>query len=298
MRLDVNRTSLEIEQRGSGPPLVFLHAEFSDLRSWEHPLHALPGVFRVVTYSRRHYRPNPPPPRDWDNRADQHVEDLAELMRVLRLGPATIVGVSSGGLIALHFATTHPELVSSLVVCEPDVTSLFIPYEPGPGDVLRLLLEHPVGGMSTLLSALRGVWPAQRLFDRGNYRAGVETFMKGTLGPRFFARFSPERVEQMVENAPMSAVYFSRGASSSGCALADLRRITAPALVVHGEHSASMQKMYARKVHESIARARLVTIPDAAHFVNEHNPAAFEQALARFLASAAAGDRGAAAASG
>ncbi|HEU0029857.1 MAG TPA: alpha/beta hydrolase [Kofleriaceae bacterium] len=285
MRVGIRDTTLEVEQRGTGAPVIFVHGEFSDLRAWRPQVDALAPAFRTIAYSRRHYHPNPaPPPESWDNVADQHVDDLAALIGALGLPAASLVGLSSGGLIALRFAIQYPALVRRLVVCEPDATTLFTPYAPGPRDIVRLLVEHPLGGTSMLRGAARGIWPAQKLFARGDHAAGVETFMTGTIGARFFRRFSTERVHQMVDNAPTTAIYFARGAARSGLALAELEQLDRPTLVLYGDHSPCMHRMYAKTVHAHIAAARIAEIPDAAHFLNEHNPAVFASVVGRFLA--------------
>ena len=43
-------------------------------------------------------------------------DDAAELMRLLGIGPAPVIGISQGGMIAQYLALDHPELVSALVL--------------------------------------------------------------------------------------------------------------------------------------------------------------------------------------
>ena len=62
---------------------------------------------------------------EWSPRGDYSAivdaDDLAALIRKLKLAPAHIVGVSYGAYVALFLAARHPELVRSLVLSEPPV---------------------------------------------------------------------------------------------------------------------------------------------------------------------------------
>src|SRR5262249_2223497 len=47
-----------------------------------------------------------------------HIADLAELLDVLAVPEATLVGNSFGGLLALAFAAQHPDRVAGIVLCD------------------------------------------------------------------------------------------------------------------------------------------------------------------------------------
>ena len=51
------------------------------------------------------------------------VDDLAVIIRMLKIAPAHLVGHSYRGAIAYHLALRHPELVRTLVLAEPVITS-------------------------------------------------------------------------------------------------------------------------------------------------------------------------------
>ena len=62
-----------------------------------------------------------------------------------------------------------------------------------------------------------------------------------------------------------------------------LERITAPTLVVRGEHSPILPVPMARDILKRIPRARLVEIPGAYHHLVLDAPQPFSRALAGFL---------------
>ena len=85
------------------------------------------------------------------------------LLRELDLAPAQIVGLSSGGVIALDLAVRHPDAVSDAFVWEAPAVGVV----PGGDAITSQIMEpvqahleqHPgdfVGAQAILLSAIAG----------------------------------------------------------------------------------------------------------------------------------------------
>lgn len=120
----INGTTLHYVERGSGPPIVFVHGGLGDYRTFQPQFDALSSNFRVVAFSRRFHPPNDVPAGVPSYSMQGHVDDLAELVKALRLGPSHVVGHSYGAYVALAFSLQHPDLVRSLVLGEPPVLPL------------------------------------------------------------------------------------------------------------------------------------------------------------------------------
>jgi pimeloyl-ACP methyl ester carboxylesterase len=118
----------------------------------------LAAQHRVVLYDRRgHSNSSGPPTQNYHLDA----EDAAALLNGLGLAPATIVGWSAGGIIALDLAINHPELVSSLVIYEPPLHAK----------------KHPDLGLArTLIKVM--------LQRRRDPQRAAETFLRYALGAR------------------------------------------------------------------------------------------------------------------
>ncbi|MER6674143.1 alpha/beta hydrolase [Streptomyces sp. NPDC000983] len=97
---------------GSGDLVVLLHAGFVDHRFWAEQIPALAAEYRVIAPDvRGHgFSANASAPFRW-------ADDLAGLLRHLDAGPAVLVGVSMGGVIATETALEHPGLVRAVVSC-------------------------------------------------------------------------------------------------------------------------------------------------------------------------------------
>lgn len=122
--VDVNGASLYYEERGKGSPLLLVHGTgaYSDL--WSPVLNGLAHFHRVIAYDRRGFaRSSAAPP----GRLKDHARDAAELLEALGAAPATVVGWSGGGVVALDLAVSHPDHVASLVLAEPAVHLLTHP---------------------------------------------------------------------------------------------------------------------------------------------------------------------------
>ncbi|GAC1436062.1 MAG: alpha/beta hydrolase [Solirubrobacteraceae bacterium] len=96
---------------------MLIHGAGADANSWDAVVSDLATDHRVVTYNRRGYPGSGEPTAHWS----RHRDDAAALLRDLETGPATVVGLSAGGIVALDLAVQCPELVSSLILIEPGV---------------------------------------------------------------------------------------------------------------------------------------------------------------------------------
>jgi pimeloyl-ACP methyl ester carboxylesterase len=118
--------------------------------------------FEVITYDRRGTGRSGRD--DWPgDGAGQHAADAAALLDALVHVPATVVGVSSGAIVALALAARHPEAVERVVAWEPPAAGIL---PDGPAVTAALmepvrahLTAHPgdfVGAQAILLSAILG----------------------------------------------------------------------------------------------------------------------------------------------
>src|SRR5438067_1255652 len=115
--LEVPGAHLRYATKGTGEsPLVLAHGSATDMSTWDGVVESLAGHGRVVTYDRRGYGESQHKPVR-DHRV--HAADLIAVLERVAAGPATLVGWSSGGNIALAVAIRRPDLVSSLVLIEP-----------------------------------------------------------------------------------------------------------------------------------------------------------------------------------
>jgi pimeloyl-ACP methyl ester carboxylesterase len=158
----VDGTNLYFEEHGTGEPLVLVHGAWVAHHSWDAMLPLLSRRFRVVVYDLRgHGRSAVDPPDAGDVHDD--VSDLVGLLDHLALGPANILGISSGACIVLRTAVEQPRVVRRVLVHDPPYMQLLAgredaqPYLAGAGEVF--------GDVGALIGARDHAGAARRFWD-------------------------------------------------------------------------------------------------------------------------------------
>jgi len=160
----IGDTTLAVSIRGAGPAVLLIHGggEDADLLTGQAASLAAAG-YRAIAYDRRGTghsgRANWP-----GNGAEQHADDAAALLHALRIRRATVLGLSSGAVIALALAARHPELVRRVIAWEPPAVGV-LPDGAAINDAImapinEFLAEHPGdyhGAHAILLSTIMGI---------------------------------------------------------------------------------------------------------------------------------------------
>jgi len=107
--------TLAYDDRGSGTPLVLVHAFPLDRRMWE-PQAELAEVVRLLTPDVPGMGESGLPPDGWT--VDSFADTLAEWLTALGIEKAIIGGLSMGGYVALAFARRHPKRVLGLLLAD------------------------------------------------------------------------------------------------------------------------------------------------------------------------------------
>src|SRR5260370_9019292 len=145
-RVDLGGGQLEVEEHGSGEPVLLIHAAL--LADWFGPLLAQSNLrerYRLVSYHRVGFagssRATPPL-----SIADQasHARLLLEHLGISR---AHVVGHSSGGSIALQLALDAPDLLQSLALLDPAAASGPLPDRFGRRAVGPAFARYSAGGL-------------------------------------------------------------------------------------------------------------------------------------------------------
>ena len=152
---------LAVHVVGAGRPLLLIHggAEDADLLARQAAAFAATGR-TVITYDRRGTGRSTR--AGWPGGGvARHADDAARLLHEQGLAPATVLGFSSGGVIAIELAARHPEVVTTCLAWEPAALGQL---PDGPEIHAQLLApieaylrEHPddwTGGYHRMLDVL------------------------------------------------------------------------------------------------------------------------------------------------
>ena len=248
--------SVRVGPRGTAP-VVLLHAASLDLTYWDAQFAALSQTHDVVAF-------------DWPGHgrssglSDQvRFEDLAEVVAAIvhgaDAGPAHVVGISMGSMVAQYFALNHPELVRSLCLLGSACTL--------PETVRKAMRDRAAAarqdGMAAVLQTATGHWFTSEFRRR---RPDVIDRVEKT-----FLAFEPGQYAALWE---MIATLETRER---------LAEMVCPTLVLVGEQDASTPPAAARLIGDQIAGARVEAIAGVAHLVTIEAPQAVNKLLQTFF---------------
>ena len=255
---------------GCGVPVVVLHGGPGAHHDYLRPQMDALAVRRQIRYYDQRgggrSRVDSATPVDWE----QHVADLAALLAEWRMQQAVLLGYSWGGLLALLFATQHPQLVERLALVSPAPATA-----QSHAEFERRLNERM---QSPALAAERNALRASRLraSDPEAYRQ--KAFELSVAG--YFAdstrtgNLTPFRVT----GRTLSAVWQSLGNYDLR---AQISKLSVPTLVLHGRHDPIPMETACETTE--LLRGELVVFEDSGHvpYVEEFDR--FIEVLDRFL---------------
>ena len=200
--------SLHYVERGSGRPLLLVHAMGSDGRAWKQALCELAEAgARAIAYDRRGYGHSGAPQPYAATTVQEQAEDAAALLRALDAAPAILVGAGFGALVVLELLVRRPELASAAVLADPPLLA-FVPEATKALAAERTLLE-------------------QALRDGGPERA-ITAWLGADAEPAFVRRICASQLGFFADYAGQSSWSPARG---------ELRGIAIPVAVVIGPNT-------------------------------------------------------------
>jgi pimeloyl-ACP methyl ester carboxylesterase len=265
----VNGIELHYIEQGQGEPVILMHGGIGDYSSWGPQMGPFSGHYRVISYSRRYSYPNMNPVVVPNDSALVDADDLAALIRKLKLGRVRLVGTSAGAFAALALAIEHPQMVRSLVLAEPPVHQ-WVRDLPGGEAVFQDFL--------TTISN-----PAAGAFKNADTERAMRLFVDGMSGPGSFDRLAPERAAVVMRNAPAMKALLLSSDPFPNLSKDRARRLKIPTLVVTSEHAIKIHRLVDEEIVRVLPLAEAVTIPNAGHSSARDNPAAFNAAVLNFL---------------
>jgi pimeloyl-ACP methyl ester carboxylesterase len=261
-----NEIETYYERRGDGPPVVFVHGTFMSTTYSEHQMDALGDEFTTVVYDvRGHGHTGGSDRGSYD--MDLYASDLDALLAELGIENPILCGFSMGGCIAQVYAARHPETVAGLVLADT-FTAAPLPLKG------RLLFAN-----------LRFVGLLDR-FVRYTTLNRIQLWIGNRLAPGVAG--DGVTVQRLIEEAPTIPHAEVRKIARSVAGFPesdfDASRVTAPALVLYGEHApAVFREAHARLAgHLENADVDVTVVPGGGHASHIDNPAFFTDAVRAF----------------
>jgi pimeloyl-ACP methyl ester carboxylesterase len=282
--IETNRVRIYYEEKGSGEPVVFVHGIPTDYRAWGAQVDALSRRYRVVTLSRRYAAPNVREGDVSDSTVGNNGADLKGFIDRLDAGPVHLVGHSYGGFVAAYIAADHPDVVKSLVLVEPAISTLLVKDQTSSTQLLGLLLRSPSIALSGRRFQNGSLAPSLRALDAGETEKAVMLNVDGVQDSKgAFGQFPETSRKMMIDNARTIAELRTQFPRFTHVEAGMIRSKT---LVVNGERTALWLRRIGELMAKAVPGARSVKVTQARHFPHMENPAEFNDKVLAFLGEA------------
>jgi pimeloyl-ACP methyl ester carboxylesterase len=231
----VNGLKMYYEVHGSGEPVVLLHGAFMTITSnWAGWIDELSKTRKVIAIEMQGHGRTADIPRELSS--ENNADDVAALLKYLKISRADVIGYSMGGGVAMQVAVRHPDQVRRVVV----ISSAF--RRDGMGQE----------GLDALSKLTAEIFKGSPLEDE---------YKRLSPTPDQFSKF----VERMV----------AANSKGHDLSADQLRSTTAPMFFIHGdadgirlEHVAEMFRLKGGEIHGDLrprSASRLAIVPNTTH---------------------------------
>ncbi len=236
--------------RGAGPPVLVLHGWGARIETVYPIVAGLERIATVHALDLPGFGQTDSPPQPWG--VQEYQCFVETFMDTLQIGPATVIGHSNGGRIAIRMAATEPARVDRLVL----VDSAGI----RPKRTLRWYRRVAMAKIGKHAARLFGR-PGERLRDALIGRAGSADYLAaGEMRPTLVRLVNSDLREHMPN-------------------------IAAPTLLIHGSNDTDTPLSAAREMERLIPDAGLVVLEGAGHYSYLDQPARFVKIVGHFIGS-------------
>ncbi len=259
---------------GSGPPVVLIHGMVNSSRHWRDVALRLAGSHTVIAPDLIGHGDSATPRGDYSLGA--HAAGIRDLLSVIGVERASIVGHSLGGGVAMQFFYQFPQRTERLVL----VSSGGLGHEVSP-----LLRTAALPGISPLLRLaahprlLGALSHAGSRMDRAGSRYGVQL----QAIARALRPLERPGARTAFLHTLRSVIDFKGQRVSATDRLYLLQDV--PTLIVWGGRDRTIPPDHGRAAHQRAPGSRFELLPRAAHFPHLEDPDGLADVLLEFLSS-------------
>ncbi len=271
-QVSIHGHDVSYRRSGDGPAILLIHGMAGSSRTWKEVTPLLARSYTVIAPDLLGHGDSAKP-LGGDYSLGAFASGLRDLLAVVGIERATVVGQSLGGGIAMQFAYQHPELCERMVLVNSG----------GLGrEVSWMLRALTLPGAEYLMPVL---FPAF-LRDRGNdvnrflVRKGIRAPYMAEIWRAYASLVEPDNRPAFVRT--LRAVVDAGGQVVSA---KDRLYFTAamPTLIVWGDADHIIPVAHAYSAHEAMPGSRLEIFEGVGHFPHVEEPLRFAEVLSDFI---------------
>ncbi len=254
---------------GGGRPVVLIHGWPLSAQAWEPQVAALRAAgYRVVAYDRRGFGRSDKPESGYSY--DMLADDLQRVLDQCELQDVTLVGFSMGGGEVARYVTRFGQTRLNSVVFAAAVP----PY-------LMKTADNPDGPLTPEKAQQKKQAFEQ---DREAYFDEFTTNFFSANGVLLVTQAQRAQAMALCQQSAQHAALACMDSFATTDFREDLKRVTVPTLVIHGESDAIVPfEGSGQRTHRAVLHSKLVTVKGAPHGLNVSHANAFNDALLTFL---------------
>ena len=261
--IDLHGHSMEYRRAGEGPPVVLIHGMVNSSRHWEKVALLLAERYSVIAPDLNGHGVSAGPRGDYSLGA--HASRIRDLLTVLGIERATMVGHSYGGGVAMQYFWQFPQRTERLALISTGGL--------GP-EVSPMLRSAALPAASALLWAVAHPRVVSALWGAGGQLRNVSRALRPLSGPGPRNAFL-QTLRSVID------VHGQRVDANDRLYLLDWA--PTPTLIVWGARDNTIPVEHGRAAQRRITSSRFELLDEAAHFPHLEDPAGVARVLTRFL---------------
>jgi pimeloyl-ACP methyl ester carboxylesterase len=260
-------------EAGDGPVLLLIHGMAGSSTTWREVMGPLAADHRVIAPDLLGHGESAKPLGDYSLGA--FASGLRDLLGVLDVERATVVGQSLGGGVAMQLAYQHPEMLERLVLVNSG----------GLGrEVSWILRAATLPGMEYVMPVLFPSFVKEQgdRFSRFVHGKGIRS---GRIAEMWLAYRSLTESENRRAFARTLRSVVDPGGQSVSAMDRLYLAAAVPTMIVWGENDPIIPVAHAYEAHEVIEGSRLEILADVGHFPHVEEPQRFIELMVDFMAT-------------
>ncbi len=271
--VSIHGHDMAYRMEGHGPALLLLHGIAGSSRTWRDVIPRLTDRFTVIAPDFMGHGQSDKPVGDYSLGA--FASGIRDLLDVLEIGRASVVGQSFGGGVAMQFAYQHPEQCERLVLVDSGGLGREVNWMlrfmtlPGSEYVMPVIfpgfvrdwgdsLFRTINDRGIHLGRVAEMWSAYASLAEAENRWAFARTIKSVIDP---GGQTVSAINRLYLAAPV------------------------PTLIVWGDRDGIIPVSHAHAAHDAMPGSRLVILEGVGHFPQIEAPEQFVEALVDFIDS-------------